>query len=75
MMGISSHGEDGCFPYAGNEESMFEINNVTGVLRTVASLDREETDMYILTIQAVDSAVNPLSSITEVRVGMYHTAV
>lgn len=47
---------------------MFEINALSGVLRTVASLDREEQDTYILDIQAMDSAgVNSLSSITEVR--------
>jgi hypothetical protein len=53
--------------YAGNEEGVFEINSVTGVLRTVASLDREEEDTYVLTIQAMDSAgVNSRSSDTEV---------
>jgi len=52
----------------GNEEGVFEINDISGVLRTVAPLDREERDQYILSIQAMDSAgVNSLSSITEVR--------
>ncbi len=52
----------------GNEDGVFEINGDTGVLRTVASLDREEQDQYILSIQAMDSAgVNSLSSMTDVR--------
>lgn len=59
--------------YLGNEGGVFEINSVSGVLRTVASLDREEQDTYVLDIQAMDSAgVNSLSSTTEV--GMHYAS-
>ena len=33
----------------------------------MALLDREQENMYILTVQAMDSAVNPRSSTTEVH--------
>lgn len=58
---------------AGNEDGMFVLNPETGVLRTVALLDREEQDTYIFSIRAMDSAgANSLSSITEVC--MYTTS-
>lgn len=56
----------------GNEEGKFALNAETGVLRTMASLDREEQATYILSVRATDSAgVNSLSSITEVCQNQY----
>ena len=56
------------FINVGNEEGIFEINAMSGVLRTIAPLDREERSQYILSIQATDSAgINSLSSVTEVH--------
>ena len=46
---------------------MFEIDDITGILTTEAVLDYEETTVYSLTVQAMDSAgVNSRSSITQV---------
>ena len=51
----------------GNEEGVFEVDDVTGILTTEAVLDYEERTEYILTVQAMDSAgVNSQSSITQV---------
>lgn len=55
---------------AGNEEGVFRIDPVSGVLRTVAALDHERRATYILTVQAADSlgGMNSLSSVTEVSI-------
>ena len=41
---------------SGNDEKKFEISPSTGVVRTIASLDRETTDEYVLVIEATDQA-------------------
>lgn len=52
----------------GNEDNKFELDQVSGRLRTSGALDRETRDSYLLTIQAMDSAgINSLSSVTEAR--------
>ena len=46
---------------------LFQINEVTGTLTIVDTLDREIQDTYIVGVRAMDSATtNPLFSVTEV---------
>lgn len=51
---------------AGNIER-FRIDENSGVITTNASLDREEQDRYVLTVQATDMAAQPLSSFVQVN--------
>lgn len=44
---------------AGNEEGKFVIDDRTGVVQTIASLDREITASYILTVTAYDGSLPP----------------
>ena len=44
----------------------FAINNVTGVISTTATLDREMQNNYVLTVEARDMATFPLSSFVQV---------
>ncbi|XP_037657979.1 protocadherin Fat 2 [Choloepus didactylus] len=61
-------GEIQYFLRAGTGLAVFSINHDTGVIETVASLDREFISCYWLTILAVDRGSVPLSSITEVYI-------
>ena len=54
------------YSLAAGELQQFRIDEVTGIIRTNASLDREVQDSYVLTVQARDMAASPLSSFVQV---------
>ncbi|XP_070426535.1 protocadherin Fat 2 [Equus przewalskii] len=75
VMGVTAHdddsGLDGELQYslrAGTGLAAFSIDQDTGVILTLAPLDREFVSCYWLTVQAVDSGSVPLSSVTEVYI-------
>ncbi|XP_007941830.1 protocadherin Fat 2 [Orycteropus afer afer] len=75
VMIIAAHdddnGLDGELQYflrAGTGLAAFSINQDTGVIQTMAPLDREFVSYYWLTILAVDRGTVPLSSVTEVYI-------
>ena len=43
----------------GNDEDKFEINVDSGLVETIASLDRETTASYVLTVTAYDGSLPP----------------
>ena len=43
----------------GNDENKFEINANTGLVQTSASVDRETTASYVLTVTAYDGSLPP----------------
>ena len=51
----------------GNDEGKFEINVDTGLVQTSASLDRETTASYVLTITAYDGSLPPRRRYTHGR--------
>lgn len=58
----SDYGTDGSLTYsitAGNTNSEFVINPVTGEIRTAKSLDKETISTYTLTIKATDGGTDP----------------
>ncbi|XP_076993564.1 protocadherin Fat 2 [Tamandua tetradactyla] len=61
-------GEIQYFLRAGTGLGIFSINRDTGVIQTVAPLDREFVSCYWLTVLAADKGSVPLSSITEVYI-------
>nr|XP_048293531.1 protocadherin Fat 2 [Myodes glareolus] len=61
-------GEIQYFLRAGTGLEAFSINQDTGMLETLAPLDREFTPFYWLTVLAVDRGSVPLSAITEVYI-------
>ncbi|XP_078678305.1 protocadherin Fat 4-like [Branchiostoma floridae x Branchiostoma belcheri] len=52
----------------GNGEAKFQMETTTGVIKLTASLDRENTDFYNLTVQATDMSTSPLSNSTYVEI-------
>jgi len=53
----------------GNKQDKFEMDEDTGVLRTSANLDREENEVYYLTVVAQDSSLTePKASVTNLTV-------
>lgn len=52
----------------GNDDGAFVINSITGRLRTVKTLDRENTPKYALEIRAYDLGVPRKQSVTTVTV-------
>ncbi|KAL6080931.1 hypothetical protein STEG23_001955, partial [Scotinomys teguina] len=61
-------GELQYFLRAGTGLEAFSINQDTGMLETLAPLDREFTPYYWLTVQVVDRGSVPLSAVTEVYI-------
>ncbi|KAM9693635.1 protocadherin Fat 2 [Trichechus inunguis] len=61
-------GEIQYFLRAGMGLAAFSINQDTGVIQTMAPLDREFISYYWLTVLAVDRGSVPLSSVTEVYI-------
>uniref|UniRef100_A0A8C6GSC4 Protocadherin Fat 2 n=1 Tax=Mus spicilegus TaxID=10103 RepID=A0A8C6GSC4_MUSSI len=61
-------GELQYFLRAGTGLEAFSINQDTGMLETLAPLDREFTPYYWLTVLAVDRGSVPLSTVTEVYI-------
>ncbi|XP_041838939.1 protocadherin-23 [Melanotaenia boesemani] len=64
------HGENGTIKYSilgENYRGRFTINSHTGAVSTMQVLDREDTQNYSLTIQALDHGPIPLSSITQLQ--------
>ncbi|EPY88630.1 FAT tumor suppressor 2, partial [Camelus ferus] len=75
VMVVAAHdddsGLDGELQYflrAGTSFAAFSINQDTGMIQTLAPLDREFTSCYWLTVLAVDRGSVPLSSVTEVYI-------
>ncbi|XP_006745328.1 protocadherin Fat 2 [Leptonychotes weddellii] len=75
VMVVAAHdddsGLDGELQYflrAGTSLAAFSINQDTGMIQTLAPLDREFVSCYWLTILAVDRGSIPLSSVTEVYI-------
>ncbi|XP_057586594.1 protocadherin Fat 2 isoform X2 [Hippopotamus amphibius kiboko] len=75
VMIVAAHdddsGLDGELQYflrAGTSLAAFGINQDTGVIQTLAPLDREFMSCYWLTVLAVDRGSVPLSSVTEVYI-------
>ncbi|KAM6224231.1 protocadherin Fat 2 [Rhynchocyon petersi] len=75
VMVVTAHdddnGLDGELQYflrAGTGLAAFSINQDTGVIQTIAPLDREFLSYYWLTVLAVDRGSVPLSSVTEVYI-------
>lgn len=56
------------YSLAAGETQQFQIDELTGIITTNASLDRETQDNYVLTVQARDMPVAalPLSSFVQV---------
>ena len=50
----------------GNDNGHFKIDN-SGSIRTTGALNREDKEVYILTVSASDSAVNPLYGFAQVQ--------
>lgn len=42
------------------------MDEITGIISTNAVLDREQQDSYVLTVQAMDMAVLPLTGFAQV---------
>uniref|UniRef100_A0A2K6QA51 Protocadherin Fat 2 n=1 Tax=Rhinopithecus roxellana TaxID=61622 RepID=A0A2K6QA51_RHIRO len=61
-------GELQYFLRAGTGLAAFSINQDTGMIQTLAPLDREFASYYWLTVLAVDRGSVPLSSVTEVYI-------
>uniref|UniRef100_H0XDR7 Protocadherin Fat 2 n=1 Tax=Otolemur garnettii TaxID=30611 RepID=H0XDR7_OTOGA len=61
-------GEVQYFLRAGTGLAAFSINQDTGMIQTLAPLDREFASYYWLTVLAVDRGSVPLSSVTEVYI-------
>uniref|UniRef100_A0A8C3YB10 Protocadherin Fat 2 n=1 Tax=Catagonus wagneri TaxID=51154 RepID=A0A8C3YB10_9CETA len=61
-------GELQYFLRAGTSLAAFSINQDTGMIQTLAPLDREFMSCYWLTVQAVDRGSVPLSSVAEVYI-------
>ncbi|XP_062941472.1 protocadherin Fat 2 [Cynocephalus volans] len=75
VMVVAAHdydsGLDGELQYflrAGTGLAAFSINQDTGMIQTLAPLDREFASYYWLTVLAVDRGSVPLSSLTEVYI-------
>ncbi|XP_045856204.1 protocadherin Fat 2 isoform X2 [Meles meles] len=75
VMIVTAHdddsGLDGELQYflrAGTSLAAFSINQDTGMIQTLAPLDREFVSCYWLTVLAVDRGSIPLSSVTEVYI-------
>ncbi|XP_017395999.1 protocadherin Fat 2 isoform X1 [Cebus imitator] len=75
VMVVAAHdddsGLDGELQYflrAGTGLAAFSINQDTGMIQTLAPLDREFAPYYWLTVLAVDRGSVPLSSVTEVYI-------
>ncbi|XP_038519511.1 LOW QUALITY PROTEIN: protocadherin Fat 2 [Canis lupus familiaris] len=75
VMVVAAHdddsGLDGELQYflrAGTSLAAFSINQDTGMIQTLAPLDREFVSCYWLTVLAVDRGSTPLSSVTEVYI-------
>lgn len=53
----------------GNKQDKFELDEDSGILKTLANLDREENEMYYLTVVAQDSSLTePKASVTNLTV-------
>ncbi|XP_077122485.1 protocadherin Fat 2 [Ranitomeya variabilis] len=64
-------GKDGDIHYSikdGTDLSVFSIDEETGLIRSVAPLDRESASRYWLTICATDLGSSPLSAMAEVYI-------
>ncbi|XP_019482771.1 PREDICTED: protocadherin Fat 2 [Hipposideros armiger] len=75
VMVVAAHdddnGLDGELQYflrAGTSLTTFSINQDTGLIQTLAPLDREFVSCYWLTVLAVDRGSVPLSAVTEVYI-------
>ncbi|XP_034298784.1 protocadherin Fat 4 [Pantherophis guttatus] len=66
-------GNNGLIHYSiieGNEENQFVIDTGTGQVTLIGKLDHEATAFYSLTIQAVDSGTDPLSSLSMLNINV-----
>uniref|UniRef100_A0A670YLY7 FAT atypical cadherin 4 n=1 Tax=Pseudonaja textilis TaxID=8673 RepID=A0A670YLY7_PSETE len=66
-------GNNGLIHYSiieGNEENQFAIDTGTGQVTLIGKLDHEATAFYSLTIQAVDSGTDPLSSLSMLNINV-----
>lgn len=54
----------------GNEHKKFSINNQTGVVSLVETLDYERAKDYFLTIQAIDHGTPPLSNLATLNISV-----
>ncbi|XP_060053958.1 protocadherin Fat 2 [Erinaceus europaeus] len=61
-------GEVQYFLRAGTSLAAFSINQDSGMIQTLAPLDREEVSHYWLTVLAVDRGSSPLSAVTQVYI-------
>lgn len=55
---------------SGNEQRKFNINSSTGVLSVNGTLDYENTNYYLLTVQAIDGGSPPLSNVAFVNISI-----
>ena len=53
---------------SGNDEGTFEINDITGVISLVQSLNFEMEDSYLLEVTATDQGTVPMSGTTSVAI-------
>lgn len=54
----------------GNDQKKFSIDSKTGMISTTDYLDYERTKEYILTIQAMDRGLPPLSNVASVNISI-----
>ncbi len=50
----------------GNDNGYFKIDD-SGNIRTTVALNREDKEVYVLTVRASDAAVNPLYGFAQVQ--------
>ncbi|XP_077135758.1 protocadherin Fat 1 isoform X2 [Ranitomeya variabilis] len=55
---------------SGNEHGKFSINQVTGILFIIESLDHEASAEYYLTVEATDGGTPPLSDVATVSINI-----
>ena len=54
----------------GNEEGRFDIDAITGLLRSTVMFDREETAFYNLTVVAVDGVADPNTGTATIEISI-----
>ncbi|CAJ0944561.1 unnamed protein product [Ranitomeya imitator] len=55
---------------SGNEHGKFSINQVTGILFIIESLDHEASAEYYLTVEATDGGTPPLSDVATISINI-----
>ncbi|KAM9329220.1 protocadherin Fat 1 [Gastrophryne carolinensis] len=55
---------------SGNEQGKFSINQVTGILFLIESLDHESAAEYYLTVEATDAGTPPLNDVATITINV-----